>query len=90
MVKEYILEEAVRQNWGTKFKLYENGHSVIENIGKTSKQSTRTYLNVATTNKFVDRYLNVKKYKVVPANRITNILIKIGIIKINIEEDVNE
>ena len=90
MVKEHILEEAVRQNWVTKYKIYATGHSAIENYNVSTKKTIRVYLNVKTTNKFVSRFIEDPKWNISGANKITRFLIKIGLVNIDIKRKDND
>ena len=89
-MKDIILEEAERQNWVTKLKIYTSGISTIENINQSTKKVSKVYLNIKTTNIISDRLLKEKVYNVSPANRITSVLTRLGIVKMKVEETMKD
>ena len=89
-VKRIILEQAERQNNETYFVMYQNGQSSIENYNMATKKTTRIYLNINTTNKFNKNMINPIEYEIRASNKFTKFLIKLGLVKISIEQKENK
>lgn len=89
-MKEFILEQPVRQNWTSKLKIYESGLGVIENIHHSTKKTTRVWLNAKTTEKFYNSLFMEHITTFTPTNKFTAFLCKIGFVKIDIKSEYIE